>query len=226
MRRLGKAILDVMPEVSPDERWETLRALDLSFLGIAALPSWIQVSLEKQGLAALDRFPAAKNHQLLGARLLKDIPRFAGVAAIIKLQGKDYNGYGEPLEEIIGGENLPLGSRLLRILHELERLTTPHFKGRAVLEQMLQYPAKFDTGLISRILQRQETRPQGESEREVLPDELRPGMVLVQDVLTRSDQCLLRAGATLIDTSITMLRQWHSKEPIEKKIAVRVAEQT
>jgi hypothetical protein len=209
-----------MTELSPQERWEIERALDLFCLGLVVLPAWVQVSVAKHGLGSLDRFPAAKNHHLLAAGLLKDIPQFAGVATIIQFLERDIDGNGEPRGVPGRGDTIPFGARLLHILLDAERQTTPNFHGREVLERMMGRPGKYDIRLIARMLDVPLIRLTGRSPVLVPVDKLLPGMVVLADVVTVGGHCLLRPQATLTDTSIRILQQWHMKDPFAGPIRV------
>ena len=220
-RQLGKVVLNLWPSIGREEKWNITRAIDLCFLGVAVLPAWIQVSLNKQGLAALDRFPVARNHHLLAAGLIKEIPRFGEVSRILRLQAKDYNGYGEPLDEHMRGEEIPFGARLLHILFELDRQTTANFKGREVLQRMKEQPSKFDTAIIMRMLEGPDSHPAQEVDVELDVGALQSEMVLLEDIVSGSGHYLLRSGASLSETSINILRQWHKMDPIPHKVRVR-----
>ncbi len=222
VRQLGRALLEMMPEVEEQERREITLALDLAFLGIAALPPWIQVSLNKQGFSSLERFPVARTHHLIASGLVKEIPGFENVARILRLLGKNYDGSGDPTDEFAAGEKLPLGSRMLHILVELERKTTEKFRGREMLEWMLRQPAMFDTALINRMLKRPEGQAGEASTSDVGIDGLKPGMVLLEDVMNSENQCLMRAGTAVTVMSINILKQWHARDPLPAKIRVRV----
>lgn len=222
VRKLGKAVLNLLPDLSVEERWTITRALDLFNLGIAVLPSWIQVSLNKDGLHALERFPAARAHNLLAAELLKDIPRFEDVARVIKYQSKDYNGAGEPVTEIIQGTNLPLGSRLLHILIDLDNQSTEHFKGKDVLQSMLNYPKKYDVELIRLMLEGANSQKE---KIKLLPvDELQEGMIVEEDVIAENRQVLLHAHSQITAASCKILKQWRDYGYINGTIKVRLPE--
>jgi response regulator RpfG family c-di-GMP phosphodiesterase len=224
IRKLGRAYLDMSVGINDDERRDILIALDLCCLGIAVLPPWIQVSLNKQGLLALDRFDVARNHQLLAANLVKDIPRFQNVSRILRLQAKDIDGSGVPETEHVSGDGIPLGSRLLHILVELEKRTSENFRGRQVLEKMLPQTAKFDTRIVAKMLNRVDTRSTRSTEDDLGLFDLRLGMVVLEDVTSSSHQCLLRAGSILSEMSINLLRQWNEKDPLPAKVRVRIQE--
>ena len=222
VRRLGNAVINTVPDLSAEERWEIQRALDLFNLGLAVLPPWIQVSLNKDGLGALERFPVARNHHLLAAEMLKGIPRFDGVATIIRLMLKNFDGSGPPADDTSRGEQIPLGSRLLHILLDLERLGTEHFKGREVLASMLKRTSKYDVALIARMLGHREDETQGQRDERVRLERLEPGMVLLEDLSTGGGKLLLRASTTLTRTSLDILRHWRMIEQVPADVLVRI----
>ncbi len=224
VRRLGNALLPLIADVSETERWEIQRALELFNLGLTFLPPWIQITLNKDGLGSLHRFPVALNHHLTTAKLLEGIPRFSGVAQIIRFMAKNFDGTGEPADAFLRGKDIPLGSRLLYILLDLERKSTPNFKGREVLEHMMKYPHKYDVDLIQTTLGRRESHDGTIREATVSVDELRPGMVLLQNVTTREGEFLLGADTILNETSINILLQWNKREEVEQSISVRILE--
>jgi response regulator RpfG family c-di-GMP phosphodiesterase len=222
IKRLGLAALSLMPEVEPQERWDISRALDLFCLGLAVLPAWVQVSLNKHGLSALDRFPVATNHNLLAAGLLKDIPQFGGVARIVQFQERDFDGSGEPSGEQARGKDIPLGARLLHILIDLEKQSSANFKGREVLERMVNKRAKYDTELISRMLGFEKTGRTSVRQASLAVNDLKPGMVLLDEVVTQSGHCLLKPASSLTETSISILQQWDTRDPIVGPVRVYV----
>lgn len=224
VRRLGHAILKQLPNLNSDERWEIEMALNLFGLGLALLPAWIQVSLSKQGLAALDRFPSARNHHLLSAAVLKDIPRFEGVARIIRLQDRHFDGSGEPADDPARGNEIPLGARLLHILVDLQRLSSDRFNGRVILDKMAMQPNHYDVKLIATMLGQAPSTKGGDWEASVALRDLKPGMVLLQDVFSSDGQCLLKARTPLTETSINILLQWTLLDAIEGPFKVQIHE--
>ena len=222
VRQLGRAFLEMMPEIPDGERREITIALDLAFLGVAALPPWIQVTLNKQGFSSLERFPAVRAHHLIAAGLVKEIPGFENVARILRLHGKNFDGSGDPAEELVAGEKLPLGARMLHILVELDKKTTDKFRGREILDWMLRQPAMFDTNLINRMLKRPESASPDGTSTDLGIEDLKPGMVLLEDVLSSEKQVLMRAGTSMTVMSINILKQWHLKDPLPAMVRVKV----
>jgi response regulator RpfG family c-di-GMP phosphodiesterase len=222
VRRFGQAALQLLPDVDVDKRRDILLALDLYQFGLAVLPAWIQVSLQKAGISSLGRLPNARNHNLLAAALLKTIPHFDNVANIVRLYNKNMDGTGDPEEEIIVGKDIPLGARLLHILVEFDRLSTPRFKGKEILQRMVQSPMHFDVNIIQSILGGVKVKQSAGQEWDAPLEQCEPGMILLNDIVTESRQCLLRADAVLSETSIAILKQWHASDPIVQPIHVRI----
>jgi response regulator RpfG family c-di-GMP phosphodiesterase len=224
-RSLGMAVLDMIPDVSNVERWEIARAFDLVNLGLVMLPSHIQAALSREGLNALNNFPMARNHHLVTAQLVERIPRFRGVAEIIRLSRKHFDGTGEPVNERVRGFDLPLGARLLHILYDLDRYGSLKGKSREILHAMVKDPSRYDVQIINRMLQWQPAGKRDSSELFISIDSLVPGLILVNDVVTGVGHVLLKAGTMLNDTNINVLLEWHLLEPVAAdSIAVRTHE--
>jgi response regulator RpfG family c-di-GMP phosphodiesterase len=221
VRRLGNAVLNALPELSSSERWEIARAFSLFNLGLALLPPVVQVSINKEGLSGGGHSSVVGNHHLLAAGLLKGIPRFDGVARIIELRDKNFDGTGEPVNDPVKGTAIPLGARLLHILVDLDKHISKGVPGRMTMTRMVEQPLKYDVALIRRMLG-ESAAPTADTTERLLPvTSLQAGMVLVTDVITQTGQLLLRAESTLSDTSINILWQWHKKDPIAEPIRVR-----
>ena len=222
VRTLGTAILKVSRDVPAEEQWDIHRALELFNLGISVLPPWIQVTLTKEGLWSLARFPIAQNHQLLAYDLLKEIPRFERVARIIQLSHKDFDGGGEPASIALKGHDIPLGSRLLRILIDLDSLSTEHHRGRAMLQKMHVQSKKYDTDLIALMLGLESTLRVSQTEKSLGLDALEPGMILIEDLVTVRGRVMIRAGSEITKPVLRILSQTRQYDPIKEPIIVRV----
>ncbi len=152
IKKLGEAVLRMMPELDEKESVDISRALELFNLGLALLPPFVKFRIIKEGLRAIKEIPLAQNHHLLAADLLREIPEFEGAARILLLMRKDFDGIGKPYSDKSRGKSLPLGSRLLRILLDLEEQSTDQFHGRQALEKMLRKGGVYDAELIGKLL--------------------------------------------------------------------------
>jgi response regulator RpfG family c-di-GMP phosphodiesterase len=218
---IGTALLKSFPNLTANEKWEIFRALELFNLGIALLPTGVQNMIEKHGLSVLNRVSSAQNSHLLAAGLLKGIPRFKNVARIVELQARSYNGLGEPIDDFTQGENIPFGARFLHIIIDLVKTSSRSLSGTEALNLMLSHPKKYDIKLISQILGSSTVDNYKETEHTVNIKDVTPGMILVEDIRSKNNQLLMKAGFMLTETFIFILREWHKVNPIIEPIKVR-----
>ncbi|MFO7447106.1 MAG: response regulator [Ignavibacteriaceae bacterium] len=221
VKTIGLAFLNMMTHISTRERWDIMRALDLFNLGIALLPPSIQAAIAKEGLSVINQNPVALNHHLLAAGLIKNIPRFDGVASIIELQAKDFDGTGEPFTNNASGSKIPFGARLMHILVDLVKPSSTKLRGAELLKHMERMTSKYDTQLIKLILGKHLETNFVAEERLLNISSLQTGMILVHDVRSVSGQLLLKANVTLTETFINILVQWHMRDPLLEPVRVR-----
>jgi response regulator RpfG family c-di-GMP phosphodiesterase len=220
VRALGNAVLQRLVDFSQEERWDILRSLDLFNLGISVLPAWILATIAREGLWSLPRFPVARDHQLLAYDLLKEIPCFGRVARIIQLSHKDFDGTGEPVADRTKGEGLPYGSRLLHILIDLDSLSTEHQRAHANLHTMSLQPGKYDPTIVALLLDIEKSRGVPWTVTSVRMDELVPGLLLTEDVVTVHGHILLRTGSEISAPVIRILSRFRQYESVKEPVTV------
>lgn len=221
VKSIGIAFLKAFPNLNSQEKWEIMRALDLFNIGFALLPPGVQYLIEKHGLSVLDRSIVARNHHLLAAGLLKEIPRFENVSRIVELQVRDYNGFGEPVEDLTKGKDIPFGARLLHILIDLIKPHLKEFHGKDLLIQMASMPHKYDIEIIKNILGKNIKTSFTSEERFLSVSSLKPGMILIDEIRSIEGQLFSKSDLVLTETLINILLQWHRKDPIKEPVKVR-----
>jgi len=223
VKATGLPIVNKVANVSHQEKWEISIAFDLFNLGFAVLPTWVQLALNKEGLTAADRFSICNNHQLLAAQLIERIPGFDGAARIIQLSRKDFNGNGSPEDIIVSGKDIPLGARLLKIFVDLDKRRSPHFKDIEILKAMGDQPTKYDVELISMVMDTYNSIEELKTkELMVFPQDLMPGMLVLQTVQTQSGIKLVNPNTVLTKTSLMAIRSWEKLEAVQGPIKVEV----
>ncbi len=221
IRKLSELFLNKLPQLSENEIWELERAIDLFNLGIAVLPAWIKVTLNKNGLGELERFSEAQMHHIMAAGLLEKIPRFENVAKIIRYHKKYFNGEGEPKYEKISGSDIPLGSRILKILIDIDKMSTEGMKGSAIFEFLMAKPQIYDIDIINHFLSTQTNQTSQEIEVKITLNELQSGMTVMEDLTTKAGFNLLKNNSVISETNINILKQWHKKDPVNEPFLVR-----
>ncbi|GBD88067.1 hydrogenase transcriptional regulatory protein hupR1 [bacterium BMS3Abin03] len=223
VKAAGLPILDKIDSISHQERWEISIAFDLFNLGFAVLPTWVQLALNKEGLAAASRFSICNNHHLLAAQLLERIPGFEGAAKSIQLSRKDFDGTGSPEKIHVSGKDLPLGARLLKIFVDLDRRQSSHFKDIEILKAMVKQSSKYDIDLLHLIIESYIAAKELKTkELMVYSQDLMPGMLILQTIQTVSGIKLMNPNTVLTKTSLMAIRSWEKLEGIKEPIKVEV----
>lgn len=145
--------------------------------------------------------------------LIKNIPRLSKVAKIVLYHTRGYDGSGAP-QNGPSGQELPLESRILKILRDAAKLRT---QGLSVAETFQSLGASseiYDPDLLGRIsnfLVNAAVGDEAGEEMEVIPlavQSLECGMQIANDIQGGNGHLLLAAGENITDMQIAMLRNW------------------
>ncbi|WP_428608732.1 HD domain-containing phosphohydrolase [Sedimenticola sp.] len=244
-----KLLTDILSMVAPEifgqltELRETAREIARAMrlmstwdIEMAAMLSKIAyVTLPPQTLARVrGSKPLDPSEQLIierlpetSGKLLVNIPRLEQVARIILYQRKNFDGSGFP-KDMLAGEDIPLESRILKVLHDLQMQESNGVSTSAALKQMSGHPGRYDPKVLQTVGW---FFMAAEEEEKLLPPihvmvaALTPGAVLINPVETAEGHTLITAGQKLTETMIHRLVNYHEvhrvKEPI--KIAMPVS---
>lgn len=157
--------------------------------------------------------------------LLVQIPRLKNVARIVLYQGKNFDGTGYPADAV-AGEEIPMESRILRVLHDLKELVERD--GMATADALLQMrqqgriydPRVVDT--VGRFLSEEGEEAQISPPLELSVGELRPGQMLVSNVETRDGRMLFTAGHSLTEAIVGRILNYHDLHRVKEPIVVSV----
>ena len=207
MRDLAVAIAE---KFSLDVGWDIGLAALLARIGWLAIPVEIQAKITRG-----ERLSVQENEMFLrapeiGSNIIANIPRLQSVAQIIKYSTKNYDGTGYPNERI-QREDLPLGSRILKVVSEyVNRLQIRKSKMVVFSEIETGAGTKYDPDVLKALGEIIHV-PVSEAERHVLLalDELQPGMILADDVYVKNNEvAVLPMGTQLNLLHIEKLRNY------------------
>ncbi len=123
--------------------WEFELAAMLSPIGRVTIPPTV-ICKAQSGLSltgaekdVLARVPE------IGSDLLANIPRLETIARIIRYQNKHYDGSGGPMDPV-AREEIPVASRILKVLSDLLQLESKGTSRVAALEQMQKRTGWYD----------------------------------------------------------------------------------
>ena len=159
----------------------------------------------------------------LGHLILGEIPKLKDASMLIRHQLENYDGSGYP--DRLMNQQIPLGSRILRVVNLVEAL--PVAKGFSQQDQIDAVRRAKGTVLDPRIVQLAEEYIQVvedpswmEGKRQVNILELQGGMVLAHDLVTGTGTKLLPKDCTIGLTHIEKILAHHHFDPIVNSIYV------
>jgi response regulator RpfG family c-di-GMP phosphodiesterase len=204
--------------------WELEMAAMLSQIGFVTIPADVlKKTRSNQNLSGQENDLLAQVPEI-GFSLLSNIPRLEAVAIIVRYQAKNYDGSGYP-EDDLAGENIPIGSRILRVLSDLILIEDHDVAKIKALAKMQQCPGRYDPKVVNFVAAAFDvfvpgTSKESAASRPVAFKELRIGHVLMSDVLTRDGLKIIMAGAPVTSVLLAKLRNFASLSGIQEPILV------
>jgi response regulator RpfG family c-di-GMP phosphodiesterase len=220
-------ILNITKKFKADNDWEIPLAVMLAPIGNVTIPP--ELLLRARAGAAMTRVEEQMVAQLpeTAARLLANIPRLEGVARIVRYQHKNFDGSGFP-SDLVKGEALPLGSRLLKILADLAQLQTGQLNRAESLNEMSSRLGWYDPTMLAAVREyygvavvaRDATR----SNMAIELCDLAPGMVLHSNIETKEGTLILCAGNHLTEMTLEKIKNFARIAGIKEPLFVEVPE--
>jgi len=208
--------------------WELGLAALLAPIGYVSLPPDILARLgEDKALQPLERDVVRRTPEI-ARNLISHIPRLEQVAQIVYLQYRDYDGSGFPADGP-QGQDIPLGSRILRILNDLGKIVESDLVVQQHFEELRQKPKRYDLALLDKIelaladidpSYDQSTFPEG-TEHDIYLKHLRMGDFLMTDIETRDGHVLLTHGNYVSEVQLQRLRVFQKLHQFHEPIRIR-----
>ena len=199
------------------DAWELDVAATLCRIGYVAMPA-ILIQKMRAGMAMapaekdiLQRLPEHSRN------LLGSFPRFETIARVVYYQNKKFDGTGFPMDSI-SGVNIPLGSRILKVLIDLVQAESDGMSKNKALEDMRKTTGTYDLKLLDEILAAFSQGPR--KGRKILLKDLCVGQVLVEPIETVDGTLVLNAGNRLTPWMLKKLGNFMEVSPIREPIFV------
>jgi response regulator RpfG family c-di-GMP phosphodiesterase len=221
---LSDGTREIAKALQADNAWELELGAMLCEVGRATIPA-TTIARERAGSA----LSAPEQEMLMrlpeiGHKLLAKIPRLESVAQIILYQKKNFDGSGFPKDRI-SGEQIPLGSRILRILSDLNLLESKGTKRDAAFAILKYREGIYDPALLdcaSRCLIEIESiaRPARKAIRSITVPELEVGQTLITDIETTSGMLVIPSGTKISESLRERIRNFGRLQAIREPIKV------
>ncbi len=162
-----------------------------------------------------------EQHPVSGAELLKKYPGFETVSKIIRHIHERYDGNGVPAQ--LKADAIPLGSRIISVANYFESRHRQDPDADFAEELYYHSQTRFDPGIVRLMVQYIEKYHHSNDE-DILNMrlyDLKPGMVLAQDVYTKSGIKLMLKDTQLTNELIERIARYNRIDPIETDIYIK-----
>lgn len=215
-------------EINYPHPWELGLAALLAPIGYVSLPAEILARLgEDKPLQPLERDIVRRTPEV-ARNLVSNIPRLETVAEIVYLQNRDYNDGGFPSDGP-EGKDIPLGSRILRILNDLGKIVDSDLVVKQHFDELRQKSKRYDMALFDKIelalaqidpSYDLSAHPEG-TEHDIYLKHLRMGDFLVTDIETLDGHVLLTHGNYVSEVQLQRIRVFEQIHDFHEPIRVR-----
>ncbi len=193
-RRVRHLVSSLAKTAGQATGWELDLAAMLSYIGCMALPRSILEKLAAGLELSYDEQKLYDSHPVIGAGLLRQIPRMERVADLVADQHKKH--VDGPCE----------GAALLKLAVDFDLMESRGMATEQVLQAMRDCPGCYDPALLA-AFERAVAQLGAYNKKWVMVREMKPGMVLDQDVTTREGLLLLAKGLELTVAGIARLAE-------------------
>jgi response regulator RpfG family c-di-GMP phosphodiesterase len=220
---LRKTAIEVARSLQIMNTWALEVATMLSHIAYVTLPSeTLQKVRTGQPLTEVER-TIVDHLPETGHKLLENIPRLKEVARIVLYQNKHFDGSGIP-GDTLAGEEIPIESRILKILHDLSELQERDgLSVNAALARLQEDGRKYDKRILQTVswfLSNSEAESGMSAPTGISVSELRPGQVLLSNIKTDNGRLLVTAGHELSGAIVERLINYHQVHKIKEPIMV------
>lgn len=207
-------------------RWDLEMGAMLSQLGCVTLPPQLLLKRRsKLSLSVSEKDLLARLPQL-GANLLDHIPRLESVAQIVLYQSKHFDGTGFP-HDAVSGQEIPIGSRILKLLDDLAELEGQGISRNRALKEMSNRTGWYDPDVLLAAYKCFDVFvPEPSSttveDQELLIKDLPIYALLLQDVKTAEGSLIVKANTVLNLPLLERLRNFDATTGIQQPVLVRL----
>jgi response regulator RpfG family c-di-GMP phosphodiesterase len=222
IQRLREYLRECRPALNLSQTWDIDLAAMLLQIGRVTIPASVLerartgLNLTEPEMAMLTRIPQ------IGFDLLSNIPRLEPVAEIIRYQNKNFDGSGFPVDSA-AGENIPLGSRILRVLTDLVGFEMRKVARSGAFTLMRQTPGKYDTRVLAAVAKSLDLQPKASPAIEVFKisfRQLRIGYTLKSDLTTRDGMLIAAAETQVTPLLLRKFQNFAQLSGIEEPISI------
>lgn len=203
--RIRKWVRKLNTAANMPHRWQLDIAAMLAPMGMVSLPDEILSKIHRGTPLSEAEQRFHERAPELARDIITNIPRLQGVAQIVYLQNRGFDGSGFPAD---GPSDLdiPIDARILKILNDLSEICkgmSPTAIDFAVLDVNAD---RYDMTLLRKIKATLEEKTQPSTKKTLQTGMLLPGMDLADDVIAQGGRLVLSGLTPLSETHVERLR--------------------
>jgi response regulator RpfG family c-di-GMP phosphodiesterase len=220
--RLKRHAAELMASVGAPLSWQIEVAVMLSQIGCVTIPAATNEKLYYG--RPLNDEEAEQTQRLPGIslQLFESIPRLEAVRAILQAQNHNYDGSGSP-HGAVQGESIPLGARILKLVIDYDTLEAGQVDPGVAVGTLQGRKGRYDPKLLD-ALAHAKSKSGVQRVSELVLADVRPGMLLIQDVMSTTGLLLVARGHEVTSGLLYRLRNLTPGSVREPLIASRPVE--
>ena len=218
-QRLRQRMRELALEMLHPEFWELEVAAMLAPLGAVGTHS---VSSGADPMTAFfGDFPQA------AAALLLQVPRMEKIAGVLAYLGKNFDGSGQPPDRVAGAQ-IPLGSRMLRVVRDMEERVGKGCTAGTALRLMQQTQGLYDPAVLvaAQACFGEDPREELSGSNSVSWAALQEGDTLADDIPSETGALLLTKGCRVTPNLKRMLQHMASGGRMPESVRIRTSSRT
>jgi response regulator RpfG family c-di-GMP phosphodiesterase len=222
--RIKRLTTQVATFLGITDLWRLETAAMLSQVGFVILPEETLDKIYRGEELEGEEKQIYDMHPVITSDLLRNIPRLEEIARIITYQEKHLDGTGNP-KDGVKGEEIPLGSRILKAVLDFDVLDGIGFPQDEVLRRMENREGWYDPAVLHAMKMALGVGTRYEI-LNVSVNGLTGGMILGQDVMSRQGKLLISKGQEVSQPLVERLKNYAEASGVREPIRVIVSAKT
>jgi DNA-binding response OmpR family regulator len=211
---LRSIVFQMASQLRLPDLWQFELAAMLCLIGCITLPPDAFEHAYVGDNASPEELQIYRAHPGVGFQLLARIPRLENVAEMIRLQQMESPDWA-------ASGTAERGSCMLKTAQELDRRTLRGIPFQSACDQLRSAPATYPTTLLDSLRDYSPSRVHFEIKR-LAAQQLLPGMILEDDVVTEDGMTVISKGTTLSVTLVERVRNFARTRGLRDPIQARV----
>jgi len=217
--RIKRYVGAMAAELGLSNKWQFTVAAMFSQIGCVALPTeLLEKAFAGRPLSGAER-ALFSNHPLVGASLLKRIPRLSPIARMVEWQERSYDSYPPAQRDF--NDPVALGAQILKVALDFDRLISAGLSENAAIAQLKETPEKYNPVLLRALQACREAEADSEK-RSLRVEQLAVGMILEEEVMAGNGLLLVPKGQEVTPAVLERIRNFKGTIGIVEPICVRI----